>query len=169
MIHAKWMYIWFSLLTSIDNFFTDADSGNRVLLYSDDALVLEAEANADAVYKFYYREAGTDKWRPIATKYVVENQAHFRPKTEGAYEFKVEATAVDRKAKASDVSAELSEPINIWFTALPAKTIDLTVVDDDNDYIIGLDDEMNLQVDLTGNEDNMEVQVVYSTNNGKSY
>ncbi len=156
-------------LTSMDSFVSDADSGLAVLGAVDDVLTLTATANDDAAYKFYYRTVGTDKWSSISSKYVVENQAYFRPKTEGAYEFKAEATALGRKAKTADVSAELSEPIDIWFTAEPAHWISLGINDDDADYIIGLDSEMSLEMEADGTDAGMEYQIVYSNNGGKSY
>ena len=156
-------------LTSMDSFVSNASGGVKLLPTTANSLTLTAAANDDAVYKFYYREAGTDKWKSIATKYIVGGTASFRPSKEGTYEYKAEATALGRKAKTADVSLELSETIEIWFTALPAETADMTLTDDDNDYIIGLDAEMNLQLDVTGNDDDMEYQIVYSSNGGKSY
>ena len=156
-------------LTEMMSFESDAAAGVKLLPTVGDSLILTATANDDAAYKFYYRTVGTDKWSSISSKYVVENQAFFRPKTEGAYEFKAEATALGRKAKAADVSAELGEAIDIWFTELPAESVDMVIGDADADYIIGLDTEMLLDMTALGDEAGMEYQIVYSNNGGKSY
>ncbi len=156
-------------LTEMMSFESDAAAGVKLLPTVGDSLILTATANDDATYKFYYRLEGAPKWSSISSKYVVENQAFFRPKTEGAYEFKAEATALGRKAKTADVSAELSEPIDIWFTAEPAHWISLGINDDDADYIIGLDSEMSLEMEADGTDAGMEYQIVYSNNGGKSY
>ena len=85
------------------------------------------------------------------------------------YEFKAEATAMGRKSKTADVSEPLGEAIEIWFGAMPADTLEMIVADDDNDYIIGQDTEMNLLLTAAGNEAGMEYQILYSNNGGKSY
>ena len=80
-----------------------------------------------------------------------------------------EATAEGRSTKTADVSDELSEPVDIWFNALPAAEAYLAVVDEDSDYIIGVDTEMLLLMTANGDEDDMEYQIVYSANGGRSY
>ena len=134
-----------------------------------DTLTLTAEANDDATYKFYYRLEGAPKWVAISSKYVIDNQAFFRPKTEGTYEFMAEATAEGRSTKTADVSAELSGSVEIWFTKLPAESVSMVIGDDDNDYMINLDTEMLMSVTALGQETGLEYQVVYSNNAGKSY
>ncbi len=156
-------------LTEMMSFESDAAAGVKLLPTVGDSLILTATANDDATYKFYYRLEGAPKWSSVSSKYVVENQAFFRPKTEGAYEFKAEATALGRKAKTADVSAELGEAIDVWFTELPAESVDMVIGDADADYIIGLDTEMLLDMTALGDEAGMEYQIVYSNNGGKSY
>ena len=140
-----------------------------VLAETTDMLQLTAEANDDATYKFYYRLEGTTKWKAIANKYVAGNQAFFRPKTEGEYEFMVQASAEGRKIKNADVSDELGEVISVYFAAEPAESVMLAVSDADRDYVIKTDTQMNLAVSAEGNEAGLEYRILYSANAGKSY
>ncbi|MEX1308741.1 MAG: leucine-rich repeat protein, partial [Eubacteriales bacterium] len=148
--------------TEMTSFTSDATDGVKLLPEKSDTLTLTALANEDATYKFFYRLEGTSRWSPIPAKSVIENQAFFRPKKEGTYEFKAEATAVGRKTRTADVSLELSESIEIWFTKLPAESVALAIGDADNDYMIGLDDTMTLDITATGQQPGLEYQVVYS-------
>ncbi|MEX1308219.1 MAG: hypothetical protein AB1Z19_06815, partial [Eubacteriales bacterium] len=156
-------------LTEMTSFVCDAASGVKLLPEITDTLTLTASANGDATYKFYYRLEGAKRWSVVPAKAVVENQAFFRPRKEGTYEFKAEATAVGRKARGGDVSEELGETIVIWLNNLPAQAVDMALTDADSDYIIDTDTEMNLQLDVTSDDDDVMYQIVYSINNGKSY
>ncbi|MEX1307917.1 MAG: S8 family serine peptidase [Eubacteriales bacterium] len=156
-------------LTSIDSFTSDAVLGKTVLVEKTDGLTLTAVANDDATYKFYYRLEGTKKWRAISARYTNNNQAFFRPRTEGTYEFMVKAASTGRNINRPDVTKELGQAINFYFVAEPALDVTTAILDEDADYIIGTETEMDMGIIASGNDAGMEYRVLYSVNGGKTY
>ncbi len=149
-------------LASMDDFESDATGGIRVLETTADKLVLTANASGSATYKFYYRLEGKTTWTLIPATSVSGNEAYFRPLKEGSFEFKATAIATGRTSKTPDVSAELGEAVQIYFVAEPAQSVDMTIADEDNDYIIGTDTEATLHITADGNSAGMDYRIMYS-------
>jgi hypothetical protein len=129
--------------------------------------LLENGEEAYAEYRFSYKKEGARRWTYISSKFSYSDVAIFKTKYEGKYSFKVEARTAGIK---SIGDSEVSEIIEVFIGGLPAKSINISLVDDKTTYL--MDENIFLNIDSVLSYDpryhDAAYQVMYSTN-GKSY